>query len=314
LTSNTASYLRKIGIEMNFDAIPSPIIIQGDSVRAFRDPAAFYQAGVFHVFHTLVEREPDGRCYLYLAVIRSRDLVDWSPPEILTPRNLRLNYSSPGNIVRIDDEWVLCLQTYPTDGFRHTGDDTARLFTMRSNDLLSWSEPELLRVKGEDVPVASMGRMIDPYLLRDKDQTNRWWCFYKQDGVSISYSDDDLQTWTYFGRADSGENACVLIEGDHYILFHSPAHGIGIKRSTDLVHWEDHGLLMLGVEKWPWAQGRLTAGQVLDLHDVPDIKRHVMFFHGSSLEAVQIQETHGNASLGIAWSDDLVNWRWPCSF
>ena len=35
-------------------------------------------------------------------------------------------------------------------------------------------EPQLLRVKGAAVAEADMGRMIDPYLLEDKDQPGVW--------------------------------------------------------------------------------------------------------------------------------------------
>ena len=46
----------------------------------------------------------------------------------------------------------------------------------RSKNLEDWSEPEIMLVKGNDVPVAEMGRMIDPYLVEDKDTPGRWWC------------------------------------------------------------------------------------------------------------------------------------------
>jgi len=59
------------------------------------------------------------------------------------------------------------------------GDETARVFTVRNTDLVNWSEPELIRVKGPDVPVEEIGRMIAPYLVEDKDVSGRWWCFYK---------------------------------------------------------------------------------------------------------------------------------------
>ena len=85
-----------------------------------------------------------------------------------------------------------------------------------------------------------MGRMIDPYLLEDKDEQGKWWCFYKQNGVSMSYS-HDLRNWTFFGHAESGENVSVLNERDEYILFHSPSNGISIKRSSDLQHLDGLG-------------------------------------------------------------------------
>ena len=65
----------------------------------------------------------------------------------MTPRDRALNYSSPGNVIRFRDRWLMCLQTYPSRDGR-PADHTARIFTMHSRDLAAWSEPELLRVKG----------------------------------------------------------------------------------------------------------------------------------------------------------------------
>ena len=151
-------------------------------------------------------------------------------------------------MIRYGGEWILCLQTYPMHG-DNFGDGTARLFLMRSHDLTHWSEPELIPVKGPDVPEAEMGRMIDPYLLEDKDTPGRWWCFYKQNGASMSYT-DDFKTWTYAGRIDCGENVCVLVEDGEYVLFHSPRNGVGIKRSKDMTQWRDVGHLTFGQAEW----------------------------------------------------------------
>ena len=77
-------------------------------------------------------------------------------------------------------------------------------------------------------------------------QSRKWWCFYKQNGVSMSFT-CDFKNWTYFGHTESGENACVLVENNEYVLFHSPKNGIAIKRSSDLEHWHDWGdLIILG--------------------------------------------------------------------
>jgi len=296
---------------IDFAAIRSPIILRGDSTTAYRDPASHYHDGTFRVFHTLHRREADGHYYVYLAVIKSRDLVHWTGPRILTPRDLRLNYSSPGNVVRSGGKWVLCVQTYPTPNDETFGTGDARIWTMESRDLESWSEPTLLRVKGPDVPVEAMGRMIDPYLVRDKDNPARWWCFYKQRGVSMSTSDDGMKTWAYHGRADCGENVCVLVEDGEYLIFHSPGNGVGLKTSPDLEHFRDVRLLTLGQKDWPWAQGRLTAGHVLDLREEPRVGKYLMFFHGSSVAGLKQHRAHGHATLALAWSDDLNTWHWP---
>lgn len=296
---------------VSLSAITSPIILRGDATTAYRDPTVIYYDGCFRLFFTLVKIEPDKRPFSYTAWSKSCDLVEWSEPVVFTPRDQNLNYGSPGNIIRHGGEWVLCLQTYPRPNGEKYGNSTARIWTMRSKDLETWREPELLRVKGPHVPVEKMGRMIDAYLLDDKNEPDKWWCFYKQSGVSMSWS-YDLKTWTYAGRTSAGENACVIVDGDDYVLFHSPANGIGVKRSKDLKEWRDEGVLTLGQKAWPWAQGRLTAGFVLDLRKEPAVGKALMFFHGSDFPENDARGGFDNfASIGLVWSDDVKAWAWP---
>lgn len=290
--------------------LKSPIIFRGNATTAYRDPAVLYHEGRFHLFFTLCRFEEE-RAYWYLASSWSRDLEHWEEPRLLTPRDQNLNFSSPGNVVRFRDEWILCLQTYPTPNNETYGTADSRIWIIRSRDLWNWSEPELLRVKGPDIPQGEMGRMIDPYLLADP--TGKWWCFYKQSGVSMSTS-ADLLSWDFQGHHDAGENVCVLPWQDEYLLFHSPENGIGIKRSSDLRHWHDWGpLITLGQARWPWAQGRLTAATVIDLRGEPEFGRCLMFFHGSTREGLESHPAHGRASLALAWSTDLKTWDWPGS-
>ena len=294
---------------VEWERIKKPVFLAGDETIAYRDPCAHYHEGVFRIWHTQIHGTPGGDWHAVTAVVESKNLVRWGKPRVITPVDKTLNYSSPGNVIRYKGRWVMCLQTYPAPDGGQVGDQTARVFTMASDNLKKWDEPELIKVKGPDIPRESMGRMIDPYLLEDKDEKGKWWCFYKQNGASMSWS-KDLKRWTYFGNVDAGENVCLLVEKGEYVLFHSPKNGIGVKRSKNLENWTDHGLITLGQEEWPWAQGRLTAGHVLDLRDEPDIGKYVMFFHGSSVEGCAVQETHGHASLAFAWSDDLENWEW----
>ena len=295
--------------------LKSPILFHGDENTAYRDPAVLFHNGTFYLFFTLVETEKDGMIYMYTATSKSTDLVTWSSPVKLTVKNQNLNFSSPGNIIRFGDEWLLCLQTYPRPGCRAKqpivyGNKDARLFIMHSTDLENWSQPELLKVKGPDVPVDDMGRMIDPYLLEDKDEPGKYWCFYKQNGVSMSFT-RDLKTWTFSGHTVSGENTCVIIENNQYLLFHSPANGIGIKKSNDLVTWTDWGnLITLGQTGWEWAKGRITAGAVVKLEG-NSLAKYLMFFHGSGPLTEKLGDFDKNASIGIAWSNDLTNWDWP---
>jgi hypothetical protein len=94
---------------IDWSAISSPIIFQGDATTAYRDPAAVCHAGTFHLFFTLVQTEADGKVFSYTAKSTSCDLVRWSPPTTFTPRDQSLNYCSPGNVIRFQGQWVLCL-------------------------------------------------------------------------------------------------------------------------------------------------------------------------------------------------------------
>jgi hypothetical protein len=303
---------------VELSAIKSPIILKGDETTAYRDPACIYHDGTFRLFYTYIITTPDGRHYWRAAFSKSRDLVHWTKPKPITPLDQNLNFASPGNVVRYKEDWVLCMQTYPTPNNEKHGNSNCRIWITRSRDLENWSEPEMLMVKGPNVPVEKMGRLIDAYLIEDKDEPGKWWCFFDDDAANISYS-YDLKNWTYYNRIEAGENVCVLVDEDEYLMFHSPKSGIAMKRSKDMKHWRDvgepvakggTGSITLGRKDWPWAQGRLTAGFVLDLRDDPRIGKYLMFFHGSGPEPEPIKFTT-HCSIGIAWSEDLVHWSWP---
>lgn len=84
----------------------------------------------------------------------------------------------------------MCLQTYPRPDDERYGNGNARIWTMTSSDLENWRTPELIKVKGPTITQESTGRMIDPFLLADKDHSGKWWCFYKHKGINISPLDE----------------------------------------------------------------------------------------------------------------------------
>ena len=286
--------------------ITSSLIIQGDEAHAFRDPAVIYKDGVFRLFCTCAETEADGGIFLYTVLMRSADLAHWSEPVKLTPRDRSLNFSSPGCIVERQGEYVMCLQTYCRENGDKYGNERSRIWTMRSRDLEHWGPPRLLRVKGDTAP-EDMGRMIDPFLIFDRN-SGLWNCFFKQNGVSRSTS-PDLEHWTFCGAFRGGENVSVIERDGEYLMFHSPDNGIGVKRSRDLERWEDEGeLLTFGQADWSWARGRLTAGFALPFEE-DGRTVYLMFFHGSGPQDERVCFDN-NASIGLAWSRDLVRWDW----
>lgn len=251
------------------------LIFEQTDKCSFRDPAAYIKNGVIYLFFTLVENTANGR-FFYVAESTSTDFTHWSEPVILTEKDKGKNYSSPGNVIKYNGAYYLCLQTYPGPNGETFGNNNSRIYTMKSKDLIHWYNPEILMVKG-DISIEDMGRMIDPYILEDNGIFR---CFFKQNGVSFSTS-TDLKEWEFQGRADCGENVCVLKQNGEYLIFHSPENGIGLLKTKDFRHFENCGVTTLKQSEWVWAKDRVTAGFVLELPD--DYKhRYALFFHGDN--------------------------------
>ncbi len=297
----------------SLQALSSPVLMRGTATIAFRDPAAVWAKDRIYLFYTYVQSQGEqNNVRMAVGLSTSTDLKHWTPPRILTPLDPQLNFSSPGSVFWFHGGWCMCVSSYPRPHGETFGNQDARIWLMRSTDLEHWSAPELLRVKGPDVSQAQMGRMIDPCIFQDKDVPAQWWCLFKQNGKVHRSRSTDLAHWTYVGTIGEGENACVIVRQGYYYLFSAPRNGIAVARSRDGDHWEPLGLLTLGQSQWPWAQGRITAGFVLDLRSDPAFGKYVMFFHGTGPDPEpRIFDTR--ACIGIAWSDDLLDWRWPGS-
>lgn len=158
---------------------------------AARDPASVLHDGVFHCFHTAVELQSAAEGYVLFAdMTTSRDLTHWTPPRRLTAPGL--NFSSPGNVLWVEDRWVLCLQSYPIPPGGQYGTDASRLWLMESRDLQEWTLPHLLQPDGCQATWAHSRRQIDPYLMR---HDGCFWCFYKTDGCLGLLVSQDLARW-----------------------------------------------------------------------------------------------------------------------
>jgi hypothetical protein len=301
--------------KLDLSQIECPRIMMGDDYHALRNPCVVYVNDMFYMYHTVVFTGENEEILYTVGVSKSEDLVRWTPTKILTEKDQNISCSSPGSITRFDGKWILSLQTYPMPGNKRSGklrfaNESRRNWIMRSDDLENWSERELLKVMGPDV---DPGTMIDPFILEDKDEPGKWWCFFKRDGASYSYS-YDLKNWTYAGRTEAGENIYAWVENDEYYIMHSPERGMGIKRSRDMKNWEEvvnPEDLVLDQDNWEWGSQRVTAGHIVDLRDDPRVGKYLLFFHGQGPSPKTTEIIHSGTDMGIAWSDDLITWDWP---
>ena len=275
-----------------------PVIFSGNESVAYRDPAGYFYGGVYHLFFT-VSTKRDGYMFNRVGHSTSTDLCTFSEPELITEWDCTKNFCSPGNVVKFGDEFLISVTSYPMPRpflEMPCADETARLFFIKTKDFKTFSSPERIYPKGRDC--TDEGRMIDPYLL---EAGGEYRLYYKQNGISLSLS-KDLSEWEYAGSCDGGENVCVIEHDGRHILIHSPENGIGIRESTDLSEWRDVGLYTLGLEHADFASGRITAGFAMRTHGGAE-HRYALLFHGSRADSYP--ETHGAASLALAYTDDF---------
>ncbi len=290
---------------VDLTCIKNAVILPQTECCAYRDPAVFYDKGTFYLYCSVVEYENE-TSYFRIGLSKSTDLVNWSKAEYLTPRDKTKEYSSPGNLFQHNGAYYLCMQTYCRENGEFYGNEKSRVFTMKTTDFEHFDAPVLLKVKGDDVSEEKMGRMIDPYLVRDIDEPEKIWCFYKQNGVSYSYS-YDMEHWHYVGSTSCGENVCVLERENAYVVIHSPENGIGFLKSKDLVSFEQAlPTTYLAQSSCPWAKDRITAGFALDLKKATGQEGYLMFYHGDD----DWNKKHPfGGSVAIAYTKDFVDYQ-----
>ena len=302
------------------EGFTEPVILHGNERIAFRDPLIFCENDTFYLFYSYVLEEDDHLIYWYIAYSTSQDLINWTEPRIVTPKDQNLNYGSPGSIIKVGDEWLMSAQTYPIVNFRRGdklrfGDDRARIWLFRSKDLKNWNpKPELLKVKGPNLSEAEQGKMIDSFIFPDRDVPGKWWCVFKQNGYLHCSWSMNLKDWNLFTTNIAfGENPQVFVDDNgEYVLIYAPENGVGVKRSKDLINWKEEETIMLGQKDWPWSEVRLTAGYIADFRSLPGVGKYLMVWHsmGPGKEKTDAV-VNANTNIGVAWSDDLKTWNWP---
>lgn len=275
-----------------------------------RDSAIHWHDGVLHCFYTASYQGPD-TYFSHIEHLCTRDLVNWERcPDVVSDPPI---YWSVGNVIRALGEWVLCMQDYRVPpGEKWAGDD-ARLWITKSPDLMKWGTPISINPEGCRVNWRPTRRQVDPFIV---EHNGRYWCFYKGGGLGLLVS-EDLVHWEEacvdrpaFAPSDTPdnstvENPCVVRDGEEYVLFFVPMRpgGIGIARSKNLVQW--HDARYLDFPQAPWMNGcRPNAPMVIDTRG--DLGAWLMVLDSGGPKGVP-----HSGSLGLAWSENLVDWTCP---
>ena len=226
-------------MDFDYSSLPRPLWSLPDI--DLRDPAVFLHEGTAFLFFT---RYDFRRRTWHVGLTETRDFREFSPIRLISPEG----FASPGNVLRVEDGFVLCCQQYRH--FPHT------LCLARSRDLRDWSAPEVVFNTGPENRWNADGRVIDPYLVAWQ---GRYYCYYvgstrwgKPSGhnlIGVAGS-EDLRNWTDLSPAapavgvdfpweepDGNENNCVLRHGGpvgHALLRQpaEPGHRLGHERRS----------------------------------------------------------------------------------
>jgi len=234
-------------VKFRYDRIQRPLLRVNDA--DLRDPAVFLRDDLAYVFFTYYDFN---KVTWHIGMATTDDFVGFSEIRLISPEG----YASPGNVIQVGDQFVLCYQQYRN--FPHT------ICLSRSHDLYHWSEPEVVFNTGSDNRWNIDRRVIDPYLVVwDK----KYYCFYTGStrwgrpsgynmiGVACS---NDLENWEDltldkpaigvdfdWEEPDGNENNCVVRKNGKWFMLYSASlanQRIAWAVSDDLIHWQKGGL------------------------------------------------------------------------
>lgn len=272
--------------------------------KHLRDPAALVHGGKVHLWFTYYD--PKARMW-HIGQSSTEDFLHFDEIKLISPSG----YASPGNVIRVGDEWVLCYQQYAK--FPHY------LCVARSKDLVTWSEPEKIFNTGPDNTWNIDKRTIDPFLVAWQ---GKYYCYYtgstrwgRKSGHNLIglAASDDLKHWRDLSPdkpvigvdfdwegPDGNENNCVIRHKGRWFQLYSASlkhQKIAYALSDDLVHWEKKGLCNVPVLD----ASKTGFGAPVILEGLSDPATYHMLYQG--------RDAGGHMSFLLLESRDLINWR-----
>lgn len=276
-----------------------------------RDPAAVWHEGKFYLYFTVQFEQqrwgaPEGyQCF----VTMTEDFREFTSPRPVTPTG----YVSPGNILRLQDRWIMSVTRYPRP---------CAVALTESLDLLHWSEPRtVIPTFHGDYWGNNAHGPIDGYPFFWQ---GRCWMLYtdfkagtssQHLGLSVS---DDLRTFEnltpdrplldsdFYDEHKGIENASLVIDGEKLHLFCSvgmPEQRVAKLTSSDIMHWpklDDRA--EIGGLNQEWSKFIASAQFVADWRDVTGF--WTMLFMGT-----RHHDPYDRMMLGMARSKDLETWE-----
>jgi predicted GH43/DUF377 family glycosyl hydrolase len=297
---------------MNFDysKIKNPIF-HFDKYD-LRDPAVFIHEEKVYLYFTWYDAENDK---WYVGMTQTEDFINFSEVKIITPPC----YASPGNIMKVENKFIICFQRY--------GMTPNMIALAWSEDLVNWSEPELVFNTGAENKWNLDVRTIDPYIVKHDRQ---YYCFYTGSKPPVDdkcgcnliglAKSPDLKNWQDISlekpaldmeyeweKPDGVENNCVirLKNGKWFMLYSASLRNqkIAWATSNDLISWEKGGLCNI-----PEFPGATCKSAPFIIENLSDENTWHLLYHSADPDPDRKNIWHQNTSFYLLESKDLINW------
>lgn len=304
IISQFLSVLKLNSMKLNFDykKIKNPVL--KDKRDNLRDPACIVYNEIIYLFFTIHNLKDSSVC---IGMTKTNNFIDFDYIKKVSPDG----YASPGNVVRVDNKWVLCYQQYKE--FPHY------LCFSYSYDLENWSKPVKFFNTDNSNKWNTDGRTIDPYIVKDN---KFWWCFYTGSnrwgkktgynmiGVARSY---DFKNWEDLSKEkpvigvdfewelpDGNENNCVIKLKDTWFMLYSASlkyQKIAYATSYDLVNWEKKGICDIPI----FQESELRFGAPFIIEELSRDGKYYMIY--------MAEDKNNRTSFILLESTDLIIWK-----
>jgi hypothetical protein len=226
-----------------FDGAADPVVVWNSHVRRWwmyytsRRANAPGLSGVAWVHGTRIgiAESADGAHWSYVgpAGIRVPAAIGGAEPTLWAPD------------VRVSDDGLAHLFVTVVPGVFENWEHPRTIVHLTSRDMLAWKYESELRLSSD--------RVIDPCLLRRPEGGWRLWYNNERDRKSIYFADSrDLATWEDRGKCEGvgerpGEAPFVFHWKGAFWMLVDLWKGLGVYRSSDLLHWKAEPYELLGV-------------------------------------------------------------------
>ncbi len=287
---------------LNFDRLKNPVWRRSDNLR---DPSVYKTTDGYHLFYSRFSNKDWSKPENWsIGQVFTKDFITFEHDRDISPKG----FASPGDVIFWGGRYILPYQSYP--------EKPTKLCLSRSDDLISWSEPEFFMEEAVDLPWNQAKRTIDPTFVVDGDTLH---CYFVGTDL-VNYDghtnlaghavtkDPELRKWDILtidkpligvgkDAPDGVENVVVIRQDNKWIMIYSEGlknQHLAYALSEDLYTWELKGKIPIESQKW-----------TVTRYGAPFVWKE----EGQWLMILMGEDAGHTTTFGLLSSKDGLNWK-----